>query len=79
MEGLDFLDCCALMSHVNSSARRSLAGMSPIRAFPCDYGEAGAALLAAPGIEEVPSGELWLKSGLVDRRRALRGTPPLGL
>ena len=79
MEGLDLLDCCALMSHVNSSARRSLAGMSPIRAFLCACGEAGAALLAAPGVEEVAPGELWLRPGPVDRRRALRGAPPLGL
>lgn len=79
LEGLTPGDCRAAMSHVNSAPRLSLAGTSPLGAFRFAYGAEGRALLAALGVEEVAAGDLWLKPGLLDRCRAGRGEPPLGL
>lgn len=61
----------------NPDPRRSLAGMSPARAFLAAYGERGRALFDALGIEEVPAGELLLGPELISRGRLERGEAPV--
>lgn len=70
-------DVSLACSHVNSNPRRSLAGMSPARAFLAAYGEAGRALLDALGVEEVPAPELVLGPELLNAGRLSRGEEPL--
>lgn len=72
-------DLALAMSHANSNPRASLCGMSPVRMFLAAHGALGEQLLDALGVEEVPAGALFLKPGLLERGRAERGEPPLGL
>lgn len=70
-------DVSLACSHANSNPRRSLAGMSPVRAFLAAYGGRGRALLDALGVEEVPPGELLLGPELIARGRLARGEGPV--
>lgn len=72
-------DLALAMSHVNSSPRPSLMGMSPLRVFRAALGEDADALLDALGVEEVPAGELLLKPELINRGRAERGEGPIAM
>lgn len=51
-----------MMSHINSLARKSLNGRSPIQMFKTIYGEA---VLQKLGIVEIPAKELLLKPALI--------------
>lgn len=70
-------DMRVVMCHVNSNPRLSLGGLSPIQAFLAIYGEEGAELLNAFGIEQIPPSKLMLKPEILDIERAHRGEPPL--
>lgn len=76
-DALEPRDCAVAMSHVNSSPRRSLCGMTPIAMFKAAYGDAGASLLDALGVEEVPPSEVTLKPSILDVERERRGCDPL--
>ena len=71
-------DVSLACSHANPDPRRSLAGLSPVRAFLNAYGAEGRGLLDALGVEEVPPAELLLGPELIDRGRRARGEAPLG-
>lgn len=63
----------AVMSQLNSEPRPSMAFMPPLRALLAAYGDDGAALTAALGVEEVPYGELLLGVEAANRARLERG------
>ena len=67
----------AVMSQLNSEPRPSMAFMPPLRALLAAYGDDGAALTAALGVEEVPYGKLLLGVEAVNRARLERGADPL--
>lgn len=77
IDDLDADDLALVMSHVNSTPRRSLGGLSPVAAARRMLGEPVEALLGAYGIREVGPGELYLREDLVNRGRAERGLPPV--
>ena len=66
-------DMRVLMSHVNSNPRRSLGGLSPIQAFLAIYGDEGAELLDAFGIEQIEADELTLTPEILNIERKKRG------
>jgi len=76
-DALDKRDISIVCSHVNSTPRASLCGMSPIRMLKAAYGEKIDALLDAYGIEEVSRDELTLKPKLLNDKRKLRGKEEL--
>ena len=59
------------------SPRPSMAFMAPARALLAAYGDDGAALMDALGMEEVPYGELLMGVEAIDRARRERGSEPL--
>jgi IS30 family transposase len=70
-------DISVACSHVNSTPRACLCGMSPIRMLKRAYGDNITPLFDAFGIEEVDRDDLMLKPKLLNDKRALRGEPPL--
>lgn len=76
-DDLEAADMAAVMSQLNSEPRPSMAFMPPLRALLAAYGDDGAALTAALGVEEVPYGELLLGVEAVNRARLERGADPL--
>ncbi len=72
-DDLEAADMAAVMSQLNSEPRPSMAFMPPLRALLAAYGDDGAALTAALGVEEVPYGELLLGVEAVNRARAGEG------
>jgi IS30 family transposase len=70
-------DVSIVCSHVNSTPRKSLCGMSPIRMLKAAYGEEIDVLLDAYGIEEIGPDELTLKPHLLNDERRKRGEEPL--
>lgn len=72
-------DLSLAMSHVNSTPRKSMLGMTPIDAFLAACGDDGRDLLDALGVSKVAPSELLLKPSLIDKGRAERGERPLGL
>jgi IS30 family transposase len=77
-------DISLTCSHVNSTPRKSLCGLSPIRMLKAAYGDAISDALLAIGITEVSADELVLKPRLLNDERAWRGeglldfNPPKG-
>lgn len=51
--------------------------MTPIAMFKAAYGDAGAALLDALEVEEVPPAQVMLKPVVLDIERKKRGGAPL--
>lgn len=76
-DDVEAADMAAVMSQLNSEPRPSMAFMPPLRALLAAYGDDGAALTAALGVEEVPYGELLLGVEAVNRARLERGADPL--
>ena len=76
-DDLEAADMAAVMSQLNPEPRPSMAFMPPLRALLAAYGDDGAALTAALGVEEVPYGELLLGVEAVNRARLERGADPL--
>lgn len=74
---LDSWDMAVVASHTNSSPRKTLCGLSPIKMFKGMLGEDGEDLLATLGIEEMPLDRLVLKPWILDIEREKRGLPPL--
>ena len=72
-------DVTAMMSHVNSSPRKSLMGLSPIDMFLAAYGKRGTGLLEGLGIEKVAPDDILLKPELLNREREKRGEEPIGI
>lgn len=72
-------DVAAMMSHVNSSPRKSLMGLSPIDMFLAAYGKRGTGLLEGLGIEKVAPDDILLKPELLNREREKRGEEPIGI
>jgi IS30 family transposase len=70
-------DVSVVCSHVNSTPRKSLCGMSPIRMLKAAYGEKIDVLFDAYGIEEVAPDKLTLKPKLLNDERSNRGEEPL--
>ena len=62
---------------MNSEPRGALDFATTARAFRAMLGGDAAALLEACGVEDVPTGELDLKPGLIAQARAERGDAPL--
>ena len=76
-DDLEPADMAAAMSQLNSEPRPSMAFMAPARALLAAYGDDGAALMDALGMEEVPYGELLMGVEAIDRARRERGSEPL--
>lgn len=76
-DDLEAADMAAIMSQLNSEPRPSVAFMPPLRALLAAYGDDGAALMEALGVEEAPYSELLLDAGAVERARRERGADPL--
>lgn len=74
---LSAYDIAVVNSHVNSSPRLSLCGLSPIEMFIAAYGDKGKELLEALGIEKVSREELTLNITIVNIERRKRGEDPL--
>jgi IS30 family transposase len=70
-------DISIVCSHVNSTPRKSLCGMSPIGMLKAAYGERIKVLFDAYGIEGIAPGKLTLKPKLLNDERASRGEEPL--
>jgi len=64
MEGLDGHDCALMMSHVNSTPRECLSGLSPIEVILPIVGQE---FFDALGIELIPRDNVILKPALLDR------------
>jgi IS30 family transposase len=70
-------DASVACSHVNSTPRRSLCGMSPLQMLKAAYGKRIDVLLDAYGIEEIGPDELTLKPWILNKERQERGEEPL--
>lgn len=70
-------DVAVMCSHVNSTPRRSLCGMSPIQMFYAAYGKKGKSFLDALGIELVPKEKLDLNISAINDERKKRGELPI--
>ena len=66
-------DVSTACSHVNSTPRASLCGMSPIKMLRAAYGKRIEALFDAYGIEEIDRDHLTLKPKLLNDERRSRG------
>ena len=76
-DDLDTWDLSVVMSHVNSTPRDALCGLSPIQLFCAAYGKQGQEFLEALGIEQLGRDQIVLKPFILDRERAKRGKEPL--
>jgi IS30 family transposase len=76
-DGLGPCDIAVVNSHVNSSPRPSLCGLSPIDMFIAAYGDDGKGLLEALGIEKVSRDELTLDASIINIEREKRRECPL--
>lgn len=70
-------DVSIACSHVNSTPRKSLCGMSAIQMLRAAYGKNIDILFDAYGIEEILPDDLTLKSSILNSERAKRGERPL--
>jgi len=66
-------DISIACSHVNSTPRKSLCGMSAIRMLKAAYGKVIEVLFDGLGIEEIPADELTLKPSILNTERTRRG------
>jgi IS30 family transposase len=74
LSSLDILIAC---SHVNSTPRASLCGLSAIRMLKAAYGKRMEAFLEELGVKEVDRDRLTLKPKILNEERKLRGSDPL--
>jgi IS30 family transposase len=70
-------DVSIVCSHINSTPRKSLCGMSPIQMLKAAYKESIDVLLDAYGIEEISPENLTLKPRLLNDERQKRGEEAL--
>lgn len=77
-DDLDVWDLSVVMSHVNSTPRGALCGMSPIQMFYAAYGRQGQEFLEELGVEQLGRDEIVLKPEILDTERKKRGEGPLG-
>lgn len=74
---LDAWDLSVVMSHVNSTPRGALCGLSPIQMFCAAYGQDGQGFLEELGVVQLGRDEIVLKPEILDAERARRGKDPL--
>lgn len=70
-------DIAAVMSHMNSNPRKSLAGLCPIDMLIAAYGDSAEELLGGLGVRKVGADELLLKPELLNEERRKRGEEPI--
>jgi IS30 family transposase len=70
-------DTSAACSHANSTPRKSLCGMTPIKMFKAAFGRRASELLDAFNIREVGRDELMLEREVLNIERASRGEAPI--
>lgn len=70
-------DIAAVMSHMNSNPRKSLAGLCPIDMLIAAYGDSAEELLGDLGVRKVGADELLLKPELLNEERRKRGEEPI--
>lgn len=76
-DDLDAWDLAVVMSHVNSTPREALCGLSPIQMFCAAYGKEGQDFLEKLGVEQIDRDEIVLKPYILDIERAKRGKEPV--